>query len=196
MANAVVVQIVPKRLHSFRDPLPVARVGLMAVAASFALALAACGDNHTAATSESADSSAEQSAQGTESGSESQCNTELVILSGAGGPWWLPQSIARIGGGVSTALVVNGSVYLIDVGDGTWSRYRNFGLGNTALSEGLDSLAGVFITHMHDDHVADLGSLLTLGMANLTPARFQDAPIPILGPGSVAGTARSPGARG
>src|SRR5688572_20744714 len=73
----------------------------------------------------------------------------LILLGTQGGPNYLPQR--RESG---NALVVDGVTYLVDCGYGT--------LG-ALIEAGLDylKLANVFVTHLHDDHTADLAALLS-----------------------------------
>ncbi|MBD8042220.1 MBL fold metallo-hydrolase [Arthrobacter sp. Sa2BUA2] len=98
----------------------------------------------------------------------------VITLGTAGGPrWWKDhQGTPRFG--IATAVVVNGTWYLVDCGQGA---------GRQANAAGLDmaNLGGIFITHMHSDHTVDLPSLLLFGAFELknTPR----GPIPVVGPG-------------
>ncbi len=74
--------------------------------------------------------------------------TELVLLGTAGAP--LPVA-GR--GGISSALVVDGRVFVIDCGRGSPSAYAGAGLA-------FSGLEAVFITHLHADHTGDLAGLL------------------------------------
>ncbi|MGH3653001.1 MBL fold metallo-hydrolase [Glutamicibacter sp.] len=58
--------------------------------------------------------------------------------------------------GIATAVVVDGSTYLIDCGHGV-----GMGLADAGLSP--TSLRAIFITHQHSDHVIDLNSVMVLG---------------------------------
>ena len=90
----------------------------------------------------------------------------VVLLGTNGGP---PPLAARFG--ISTALVVGGRTYLIDCGRGSLSQYMRAGLDVGALS-------GIFLTHLHSDHVVDYFSYpLLLAPLGLT------AKIPVYGPG-------------
>lgn len=73
----------------------------------------------------------------------------LILLGTQGGPNFTP---AR--GETASALVVDGTPYLVDCGYGT--------LG-ALIEGGLDylSVGHIFITHLHDDHTADLAALLS-----------------------------------
>lgn len=74
--------------------------------------------------------------------------TELVLLGTAAAP--LPVAGRA---GISSALVVNDRVFVIDCGRGSPSAFVEAGLDFRALE-------GVFITHLHADHVGDLPGML------------------------------------
>ncbi|MPY56543.1 MBL fold metallo-hydrolase [Streptomyces spongiae] len=103
--------------------------------------------------------------------------TELVLLGTAGGP---PPVRGRQG--IASALVVGGRTYLIDCGRGVVSQFVRAGLD-------MSTLAGVFITHLHSDHVCHYFDIPLL----VAGASDEDAPRPIdvYGPAS-AGSLRTP----
>ena len=74
--------------------------------------------------------------------------TQLILLGTAGGP--LPRANRAQS---SQALVVNGQAYIIDAGDGLNRRIVQAGLNFTKINQ-------VFITHLHNDHMAGLGTFL------------------------------------
>jgi len=74
--------------------------------------------------------------------------TELVLLGTAGAP--MPV-VGR--GGISSALVVDGRVFVIDCGRGAPSAFAAAGLDFRALD-------AVFLTHLHVDHCGDLPGML------------------------------------
>ena len=74
--------------------------------------------------------------------------TELVLLGTAGAP--LPVA-GR--GGTSSALVVDGQVFLVDCGRGAPSAYVDAGLD-------FRRLEAVFLTHLHVDHIGDLPGMI------------------------------------
>jgi len=95
--------------------------------------------------------------------------TELVLLGTSGGP------VPMYGrAGISSALVVDGRVYLVDCGPGAFGRYAE-----AALTAG--QLDGVFVTHLHSDHLADLYALLWLRFGGFQPL---GGPVHVYGPGS------------
>ena len=75
-------------------------------------------------------------------------DTRLVLLGTAGGP-----SLKKARAQPSNALIVNGTVYIIDAGNGVCRQMALAGIQPQALR-------AVFITHNHSDHVADYGTLL------------------------------------
>lgn len=99
--------------------------------------------------------------------------TEVITLGTAGGPRWWPPMRANSRFGISTAIVVGDRHYLVDTGNGTGRQYTRAGLNITKLR-------GIFITHLHSDHVTDLGNFALFGMFGLNP---DNPPIPIIGPG-------------
>jgi ribonuclease BN (tRNA processing enzyme) len=78
----------------------------------------------------------------------SQASSQLILLGTAGGP--LPRAHRAQ---TAQALVVNGQAYIIDAGDGLNRRIVQAGLNFTKINQ-------VFITHLHNDHMAGLGTFL------------------------------------
>ncbi len=74
--------------------------------------------------------------------------TRLILLGTAGGP-----AIKKARAQPASALIVNGSVYVIDTGNAVARQMALAGIQTSALR-------AVFITHLHSDHVADYGTLL------------------------------------
>ncbi|MDV2978479.1 UNVERIFIED_CONTAM: MFS transporter [Actinomycetes bacterium ARC8] len=100
-------------------------------------------------------------------------NPHVVTLGTAGGPrWWTGENAGKRAG-ISTAVVVGDSVYLVDAGTG---------VGNQLMKAGFTpaNLRGIFLTHLHSDHTIDLASLAIFGMFTLPAGK---APISIIGPG-------------
>ncbi len=74
--------------------------------------------------------------------------TELVLLGTAGAP-----APVAGRGGISSALIVDERVFLIDCGRGSPSAFVDAGLDFTRLE-------AVLITHLHADHIGDLPGIL------------------------------------
>jgi ribonuclease BN (tRNA processing enzyme) len=74
--------------------------------------------------------------------------TEMVLLGTAGAP--MPV-VGR--GGISSALVAGGRVFVIDCGRGSPSAFAEAGLD-------FSRLEAVFLTHLHADHIGDLPGIL------------------------------------
>lgn len=101
---------------------------------------------------------------------------ELVLLGTRAGP---PIDPYRMG--ISTALVVDGSTYLVDCGRGSVTQYVRAGLR-------LSALRSIFITHLHADHVADYYNYFLL--SGSSPNSRGDAMpdhISVYGPGAAGG---------
>jgi ribonuclease BN (tRNA processing enzyme) len=95
--------------------------------------------------------------------------TRVILLGTSGGPrWWSDRA------GIATAIVVGDVFYLVDCGTGVGRQLRAAGLD-------IDRLRGVFITHMHSDHVVDLAGLGLFGMFGLED--HTGPVIPVIGPG-------------
>jgi ribonuclease BN (tRNA processing enzyme) len=98
----------------------------------------------------------------------------VITLGTAGGPRWWKDHHGAPRFGIATAVVVNGTWYLVDCGQGA---------GRQANAAGLDmaDLGGIFITHMLSDHTVDLPSMLLFGAFELK--NTSRGPIPVIGPG-------------
>lgn len=101
---------------------------------------------------------------------------ELVLLGTKGGP---PPSADSVG--ISSALVVDGAVYLVDVGRSAVTQYVRAGLR-------FADLHSVFITHLHADHIADYFNLFLLA-GNANPLHRDSMPelTDVYGPGPAGG---------
>ncbi len=75
--------------------------------------------------------------------------THLVLLGTQGGPNFGPERNES-----ANAVVVDGHIYLVDLGEGGLAALRKTGLN-------YRNVARVFLTHLHDDHHGDVPSLLT-----------------------------------
>jgi ribonuclease BN (tRNA processing enzyme) len=83
-------------------------------------------------------------------GTAPKAGTRLITLGTAGGP--VPRAKRAQS---SNLLIVNGTPYLIDAGDGTARRLAK-------LKFNLRSLGTIFITHGHNDHTGGLPHLLSV----------------------------------
>ena len=79
-----------------------------------------------------------------------QTGTQLVLLGTQGGP-----GVAANRTQASNAVIVDGRPYLVDFGYGALKSAVQAGLT-------LGTISNVFITHLHDDHTADIAALLAL----------------------------------
>ncbi|EMY35188.1 zinc phosphodiesterase [Arthrobacter crystallopoietes BAB-32] len=114
----------------------------------------------------------------------SRTRTHIVLLGTSGGP----RQFADYGGpeersGTASALVVGDRYYLIDAGEGVLRQLTRAGLGAVKATgrDPLAQLAGVFITHLHSDHVVDVPNLISLGLFN--GLGRPERPVPLIGPG-------------
>lgn len=101
---------------------------------------------------------------------------ELVLLGTRAGPPPVPSQT-----GISSALVVNGAVYVVDCGRAAVTQYLAAGLK-------FRDLRSIFITHLHADHLADYYNFFLLG--GHIPNPFGDnvnKPTPVFGPGPADG---------
>lgn len=113
-------------------------------------------------------------------GDASRYNTRLVLLGTAGGPtWWTGTERS----GIASAVVVGDAVYLVDCGDGVGHRYEQAGLFTaTVPPNDFTHLRGIFLTHLHSDHIVDFPALMLFGFPGGglgTPTR----PVQAFGPG-------------
>jgi ribonuclease BN (tRNA processing enzyme) len=96
--------------------------------------------------------------------------TELVLLGTAGAP--LPVAGRE---GISSALIVDGRVFIVDCGRGSLSAFAQAGLDFTRLD-------AVFLTHLHADHIGDLPGMLLYPWGVRTGTDGPLAPIRVYGP--------------
>lgn len=98
--------------------------------------------------------------------------TKLILLGTAAGP--VPKATRSQ---PATAIVVDGKVYLFDVGNGVLRQLAKAGYG-------VSDIAAIFVTHNHFDHNADLGSVMAFRWMS-GDAR----PVPVIGPPGTAAIA-------
>ena len=94
----------------------------------------------------------------------------IVLLGTHGGP-----SIDPMRSEPATLLVIGGTPYLIDAGEGTAERL-------TAAGQPVTSVRTIFITHHHLDHTAGLEPLISLSWAGLALSGRTAPPVQIYGP--------------
>lgn len=150
------------------------RRSMLAAIGGAAALLGTAGCAGAATATDSATSVAAQPVTGVATGDRAPL--ELVLLGTKAGP---PVDPLRVG--IATALVVDGATYVIDCGRSAATQYVRSGLT-------LSSLAGIFITHLHADHIADYYNFFLLGGS--VPNQEGDTlpgPIPVYGPGPAGG---------
>jgi ribonuclease BN (tRNA processing enzyme) len=96
---------------------------------------------------------------------QAKTGTRLITLGTSGGP---PPRAGRAQS--SNLLIVNGTHYVIDAGDGVARRLAKAGINPRDV--GI-----IFITHHHDDHTAGLGTLMSVAWDNQ-----RTKPINVYGP--------------
>ena len=96
--------------------------------------------------------------------------TELVLLGTAGAP--MPVAGRA---GISSALVVDGRIFVIDCGRGSPSAYVDAGLD-------FSRLEAVFLSHLHADHTGDLPGLLLYPWGGRVGDNGPVPPIRVYGP--------------
>jgi ribonuclease BN (tRNA processing enzyme) len=96
--------------------------------------------------------------------------TELVLLGTAGAPMPVPGRM-----GISSVLIVDERVFVVDCGRGSPSAFAEAGLDFTHLE-------AVFLTHLHADHIGDLPGMLLYPWGVRTGDNGPLAPIRVYGP--------------
>src|ERR1700728_3520247 len=79
-----------------------------------------------------------------------QPGTRLITLGTLAGPFPNPLRAQS-----SNLLIVNGTPYVVDAGDGVVRRLAQAGVS-------IREIGTIFITHGHDDHTAGLGTLMSV----------------------------------
>jgi ribonuclease BN (tRNA processing enzyme) len=95
----------------------------------------------------------------------SKAGTRLITLGTVAGP---PPRANRAQS--SNLLIVNGTLYVVDAGDGATRRIAQAGFN-------VRDVGTIFITHHHDDHTAGLGTLMSVAWDNQ-----RTKPINVYGP--------------
>jgi len=104
--------------------------------------------------------------QGSAQSPAPKAGTRLITLGTGGGP--VPRAKRAQS---SNLLIVNGTPYLVDAGDGVARRLAK-------LKFNLRSLGTIFITHGHNDHTGGLPHLLSVqwGAQRSQPINVMDRP--------------------
>lgn len=123
---------------------------------------------------------------GSDGGGGSYARTKVVILGSSGGVSWYPGTPRA---STATAVVVNGVVYLVDLGQDTTARlsqafnpgspYSGGSYSGHGSSLFLQNLRALFLTHLHQDHIADYPALLLIGPGAGLGSR---QPLRVIGP--------------
>ncbi len=97
--------------------------------------------------------------------------SELVLLGTAGAP--MPVAGRA---GISSALIIEGRIFVVDCGRGAPSAFADAGLAFAALE-------AVFLTHLHADHTGDLAGLLIYPWGGRCGDHGPLPPVRVYGPG-------------
>lgn len=109
-------------------------------------------------------------------GQADRAGMQLVLLGTRAGPPAMPDRT-----GISSAVVVDGATYVVDCGRSAVTQYMHAGLK-------LRNLRGIFLTHLHADHVVDYYNFFLTG--GHIPNQFGDnivQQVQVHGPGSAGG---------
>jgi ribonuclease BN (tRNA processing enzyme) len=109
--------------------------------------------------------SAEQDSVAQTTDAPSKSATRLITLGTVAGPPPRPHRAQS-----SNLLIVNGTLYVIDAGDGAARRIAKAGFN-------VRDVGTIFITHHHDDHTAGVGTLMSAAWDNQ-----RTKPINVYGP--------------
>ncbi|WP_440589780.1 MBL fold metallo-hydrolase [Pseudarthrobacter phenanthrenivorans] len=109
-----------------------------------------------------------------------ESDDQLILLGTAAGRTWYGGTPRA---GIASAVVVSGSVYLVDCGSGAGRRLSEAHVGGAKgqAFSGLEALRSIFITHLHSDHTVGLAELLTFGLGEGLGRGAH--PVTVTGPG-------------
>lgn len=102
----------------------------------------------------------------------------VVLLGISGGPGYYPTVQPA---GPSTAIVVGGATYLVDLGDRAPGQFMLANPNQHKNYEEFSTLRAVFLTHLHSDHVIEYFKLFNFGWWN--GLGLTDRKVKVLGPG-------------
>lgn len=112
--------------------------------------------------------------------------TKLLLLGTAGGPTVLTDDRY----GVSTAVLYDDKIYIVDLGHGSHMRFLSAGFGGGEFGgTSMAKIRGIFFTHLHSDHVVEWPAVYATASMN-TVARTIPEPIQVFGPGDRGSLAR------
>jgi ribonuclease BN (tRNA processing enzyme) len=126
------------------------RRDLLKYAAAFAWATPVFGQARGAGQRGQAGGAQRGQAAGGQRGEAQQTGTQLVLLGTQGGP-----GVSANRTQASSAVIVDGRPYVVDCGYGALKALVQAGIT-------LGSVSNIFITHLHDDHTADIAAFLAL----------------------------------
>jgi len=89
-----------------------------------------------------------------------------IVLLGTGSPLPAPDRA-----GPATLVRAGGATFLVDAGRGVLMR-------TAAVGVGADRLTALLVTHLHSDHITDLGDVITTRWVTT----FTPTPLPVVGP--------------
>lgn len=106
--------------------------------------------------------------------------TSLVLLGTAGGPVFVSDDRA----GVSTAVVFDGNVYVVDLGHGSPGRLVQAGLAGEGIQSALMRVRAILFTHLHSDHFTEWPAVYMTSPTNTENGGRTASPIAVRGPGN------------
>lgn len=109
--------------------------------------------------------------------------TDLVLLGTAAGP-----TVTSARSGIASAVVVRGNVYMVDCGRGAVTQFVRAGLDPARLK-------GIFITHLHADHIADYFTVPLFLAPTILSQTGTMPSIDVYGPPSAGALPGTPGAK-
>lgn len=109
---------------------------------------------------------------------ETPQGAHVVLLGISGGPGYYPTVQPA---GISTAVVIGGATYLVDLGDRSPGQFMLANPNQHKEYEEFSTLRAVFLTHLHSDHTIEYFKLFNFAWWN--GLGLTDRPVKVLGPG-------------